>query len=240
MKMTKHKTRVRKIFTLSAVAVGIAAAGAVISTSAHAQGDDMTFFITSAGPGKGGNLGGLEGADAHCASLAKSAGSELTNWKAYLSVNAKIDRSGDRPKVIPGVNAKDRIGSGPWNNAKGILIAHSVEELHGGGNAINKENGLDENGMMVNARGDKPNRHDILTGSTPAGEYSTAGGDTTCNGWTSDAEGSAIVGHHDLAGLSNDRHMISWNSAHGSAGCGAADLPRTGGDGLFYCFYAGE
>jgi len=225
---------------IAITAMGIALAGSSLGTAAQAQDGAMTFFITSAGPGNGGNLGGLEGADAHCATLAKAAGSDLTNWKAYLSVNAKIDRSGDQAKVIPGVNAKDRIGSGPWNNAKGVLIASNVEQLHGEGNAINKTNGLDENGKMVNARGDKPNRHDILTGSTPAGEYSTAGGDTTCSGWTSSDKGSAIVGHHDLAGLSNDRHMISWNSAHGSAGCGAADLPRTGGDGLFYCFYAGE
>ena len=200
----------------------------------------MTFFITSAGPGKGGDLGGLEGADAHCNALAAAAGSELTNWKAYLSVNAVVDRSSGKPQVIPGVNARDRIGAGPWNNAAGVLIANNIDELHSDANKLNKETGLDENGNIVNARGDKPNRHDILTGSTPQGEYSTAGGDTSCAGWTSGGAGSAIVGHHDRAGLSNDRHMVSWNSAHGSAGCGAADFPKTGGDGLFYCFYAGE
>jgi len=224
----------------AAAALGIAVAGAAVGFNAWAQDGEMTFFITSAGPGKGGDLGGLDGADAHCASLASAAGSELTNWKAYLSLTAGIDRSGDSPKVIPGVDARDRIGAGPWSNAKGELIANSVDELHSDANPISKAIGLDENGNMVNARGDKPNRHDILTGSTPQGQYSTAGGDTTCSGWTSSSEGSAIVGHHDRVGLSKDRHMVSWNSAHGSRGCGADDLPKSGGDGLFYCFYAGE
>ena len=230
----------KKIVSISAAAIGIALSGFASHSSVQAQNADMTFFITSAGPGNGGDLGGLEGADAHCASLAAAAGSDLTNWKAYLSVNAGIDRSGDSPKVIPGVNARDRIGSGPWSNANGVLIANDVDELHTDANPINLETGLDEKGNQVNGRGSKPNRHDILTGSTPAGQYSTAGGDTTCSGWTSSGEGSAIVGHHDRVGLSQDRHMLSWNSAHGSAGCGADALPRTGGDGLFYCFYAGE
>ena len=229
----------RQTLVLGAVAAaGLAVAG--YSASVFAQDADMTFFITSAGPGNGADLGGLDGADAHCTKLAAAAGSELTDWKAYLSVNAKIDRSGDSPKVVPGVDARDRIGSGPWHNAKGVLIADDVDALHSSGNAINLANGLDENGNEVNGRGSKPNKHDILTGSTPQGQYSTAGGDTTCSGWTSSGEGSAIVGHHDLVGLSKDRHMVSWNSAHGSAGCGADDLPRTGGDGLFYCFHAGN
>jgi len=219
------KTNINKRFgTLTAgVAVaGLAITALTIGANVVAQDSEMTFFITSAGPGKGGDLGGLEGADAHCDALASAAGSKLSGWKAYLSVNAMIDRSGDSPKVIPGVDARDRIGSGPWQNAKGVVIANNVEELHSDANAINL------------------NRHDILTGSTPQGMYSTAGGDTTCAGWTSSDEGSAIVGHHDRVGLSNDRHMVSWNSAHGSAGCSADALPRTGGDGLFYCFYAGE
>jgi len=233
-------SKTRHSVVVGAAALGIALTGSLISSSALAQDDAMTFFITSAGPGNGGDLGGLEGADAHCATLAAAAGSELTNWKAYLSVSAGIDRSGDSPKVVPGVNARDRIGAGPWKNAKGILIANDVAELHSDANALNKDTGLDENGKTVNARGDKPNKHDILTGSTPQGQYSTAGGDTTCSGWTSSGDGSAIVGHHDRLGLSNDRHMVSWNSAHGSAGCSAEALPRTGGDGLFYCFYAGN
>lgn len=238
--MKNNKSVARSAVTVGAAALGIAVAGVAVSLTAWAQDSEMTFFITSAGPGKGGDLGGLEGADAHCNALAAAAGSELTNWKAYLSVNAVVDRSSGKPQVIPGVNARDRIGAGPWNNAAGVLIAKDIDELHSDANQLNKETGLDENGNIVNARGDKPNRHDILTGSTPQGEYSTAGGDTSCAGWTSGGAGSAIVGHHDRAGLSNDRHMVSWNSAHGSAGCGAADFPKTGGDGLFYCFYAGE
>jgi hypothetical protein len=224
--------------TAIALLASVAVTGAVFSLGVQAQQNDMTFFITSAGPGNGADLGGLEGADAHCAKLAEAAGSELTNWQAYLSVSPKIDRSGDSAKVIPGVNARDRIGNGPWHNANGDLIASDVNDLHSSNNAISKSTGLDENGNVVNARGDNPNRHDILTGSDPNGMYSTAGGDTTCDGWTSSGEGSAIVGHHDRAGLSQDWHMLSWNSAHGSAGCGQDDLPRTGGDGLFYCFHA--
>lgn len=230
----------KKVFNRKTAILGIGLAVSLISANTFAQSGDMTFFITSTSPGNGADLGGLEGADAHCSELAAAAGSELTDWKAYLSVNAAIDRSGDQAKVIPGVNARDRIGSGPWHNANGDLIASSVDELHADTNAINKETGLDENGGMVNARGDSPNLHDILTGSDPSGMYSTAGGDTSCSGWTSSDEGSAIVGHHDRAGLSDDRHMVSWNSAHGSAGCSADALSRTGGGGLFYCFYSGN
>jgi hypothetical protein len=225
-------------YTAKLVASGVLGAGLALGASAIAQDGEMTFFITSSGPGNGADLGGLEGADAHCNSLAAAAGSSLTNWKAYLSVGAKVDRSGDSPKVIPGVNARDRIGAGPWHNANGDLIANNIDELHSDSNPINKGTGLDESGNTVNARGDKPNRHDILTGSDPFGMYSTAGGDTSCNGWTSSDEGSAIVGHHDRVGLSKDRHMVSWNSSHGSAGCSQDALRRTGGDGLFYCFHS--
>lgn len=206
--------------------------------SSHADQSKMTFFITSAGPGNGADLGGLDGADAHCNKLAKAAGSKRSDWKAYLSVSARVDRSSGKPRVIPGVNARDRIGDGPWHNAKGMLIARNLHDLHSNNNWINRRNGLDENGNPVNGRGDKPNRHDILTGSDPSGRYSTAGADTTCSAWTSSDKGSAIVGHHDRAGLSMDWHMLSWNSAHGTAGCGQDDLRKTGGDGLFYCFHA--
>lgn len=226
----------RKYLHVAALLAIAAAAG--LGIGAQAQQQEMTFFITSAGPGDGANLGGLEGADAHCAKLAAAAGSTVSGWKAYLSVNARVDRSSGKPKVIPGVNARDRIGSGPWHNAKGVLIARDVDHLHSADNPIDKQAGLDERGNTVNARGDKPNRHDILTGSDPMGLYSTAGGDTTCSGWTSNGQGSAIVGHHDRAGLSMDWHMLSWNSAHGSAGCSQEDLRKTGGDGLFYCFAA--
>ncbi|MBX2882173.1 MAG: hypothetical protein KTR32_19655 [Granulosicoccus sp.] len=227
----------RSKYSIALACLCLSASSLSVSTIVLAQDANMTFFITSAGPGKGGDLGGLEGADAHCNALASAAGSELKDWKAYLSVAAKIERGDGGAKVIPGVDARDRIGSGPWHNAKGELIANDIDELHSSNN-ISKETGLDENGKRVNARGDKPNKHDILTGSTPQGMYSTAGGDTTCNGWTSSGEGSAIVGHHDKVGLSKDRHMVSWNSAHGSAGCSAEALPRTGGDGLFYCFHS--
>ena len=207
----------------------------VFSTSVMAN--DMSFFITSAGPGDGADLGGLEGADAHCAKLAKTAGAKKTDWKAYLSIKPIIDRSVRPRKVTPGVNARDRIGNGPWYNAKGEMIAKDVDDLHANAK-INKQTGLDEKGNPVNGRGDKPNRHDILTGSGPLGRYSTAGGDTTCKNWTEDFEGSAIVGHHDRVGLNDAWNMLSWNTSHGTVGCGQEDLKKTGGDGLFYCFAA--
>ncbi len=218
--------------------IGVVTLALGISAPAVVSADQaMSFFITSVGPGDGANLGGLEGADAHCASLAQAAGSEITSWKAYLSTTPVIDRSVNPMKITPGVNARDRIGNGPWYNAKGELIAENVEALHAN-SGVNKKTGLDENGNMINGRGDSPNRHDILTGSDTLGQYSTAGGDTTCGNWTSNAEGSAIVGHHDRVGLNDSWNMISWNSSHGSRGCGKDDLPKSGGDGLFYCFAA--
>ncbi len=205
-----------------------------------AADEKMSFFITSVGGGKGGDLGGLAGADAHCSKLAEAAGVTGKTWRAYLSTTMIIDRSKGRPyKITPGVNARDRIGKGPWHNSKGQVIAKDVEDLHSANAKIDKQMGLDENGKTVNARGDKPNKHDILTGSDPQGRYSTARGDTTCKNWTSSSsDGSAIVGHHDRAGLNKAWNMVSWNSAHGSRGCGEADLPKSGGAGLFYCFAA--
>ncbi|MDP4593122.1 MAG: hypothetical protein NWT00_00975 [Beijerinckiaceae bacterium] len=200
---------------------------------------NMSFFITSVSGGKGGNLGGLAGADAHCAKLATAAGVTGKTWRAYLSTTMVVDRSKGRPyKITSGVNARDRIGKGPWHNAKGEMIAKDLDELHSDAVKINTATALDEKGNKVNARGDKPNKHDIMTGSDPQGRYSTAGGDTTCGNWTKDTGGSVIVGHHDRAGLNKDWNMLSWNSAHGSAGCSEADLPKTGGAGLFYCFAA--
>lgn len=219
------------MFRLSIVAVSVGAAvsfGAV--SPAFADAASMSFFVTSAGPGDGANLGGLEGADAHCMALAAAAGSTKTSWKAYLSTT--------EPKGAAGVNARDRIGSGPWMNVKGDVIANSVDELHSAKSNVNKATALTEKGEMANGRGDKPNMHDMLTGSDPQGMYSTAGGDTNCKNWTSNNEGSAIVGHHDLQGLAETRHMMSWNSAHGSAGCSQEALTKTGGNGLFYCFAA--
>src|SRR5471030_1185462 len=205
----------------------IAAAG--MTTAAYAQQADMTFFVTSAGNGKGAALGGLEGADAHCTALAKAAGAKATNWRAYLSTTA--------PGGDAGVNARDRIGKGPWRNAKGVVIAQNVADLHSPNNKINKQTALTEKGEAVPGRGDKPaNVHDMLTGSDPEGMFSTAGGDTTCGNWSKSGEGSAIVGHHDLRGLKPTRHMMSWNSAHGSRGCSQDQLKASGGAGLFYCF----
>jgi hypothetical protein len=195
---------------------------------AMADPNTMSFFVTSVGGGDGANLGGLDGADAHCAALAKAVGSTKTDWRAYLSTTA--------PDGDAGVNARDRIGPGPWVNAKGDVIAKSVEDLHSDSSNLNKQTALTEKGEMVLGRGDATNMHDMLTGSDPQGMYSTAGGDTTCKNWTSDGEGSAIVGHHDHMGLKDTRHMKSWNSAHGSAGCSQDALVKTGGAGLFYCF----
>lgn len=192
-------------------------------TSASAQDNSMSFFITSAGPGKGANLGGLAGADAQCQSLAAAAGSNGKTWHAYLSTKD--------------TDAKDRIGKGPWFNAKGQKIADDVASLHSDANNINKETALDEKGNVINGRGDTPNRHDILTGSKPDG---TKIADQTCGDWTLDGtEGAAMMGHHDRKGTTDTAAARSWNSAHASrGGCSQAALKSTGGDGLFYCFAA--
>ncbi len=201
-----------------------------MAAPAWADAASMSFFVTSAGKGDGANLGGLEGADAHCASLAKAAGAAKTNWKAYLSTTA--------PQGEAGVNARDRIGAGPWQNVKAEVVAANVDELHSDKANLTKQTILTEKGEAVMGRGDEKNMHDMLTGSDPNGMYSTAGGDTNCKNWTSNGEGSAIVGHHDRIGLKDTRHMKSWNSSHGSAGCGQEALVKTGGAGLFYCFAA--
>ncbi len=188
----------------------------------------MTFFITSKGAGDGAKLGGLAGADAHCQALATAAGAGNHTWHAYLSTQATAS--------TPAVNARDRIGSGPWHNAKGALIAQNVADLHGDvvrdRNQINKDNALDEKGNVVNGRGDQPNRHDMLTGSQSDGRAWPAGEDRTCRNWTSNSDGSATLGHHDRTGGGN----TSWNQAHPSRGCSQPNLISTGGDGLFYCF----
>ncbi len=214
----------------SLFAVMTAVAAVALTSPAQADSAAMTFFVTSAGPGDGANLGGLDGADAYCAKLAKAAGATATSWKAYLSTTA--------PGGDAGVNARDRIGKGPWQNFKGEVVAKSVEDLHSAGGNVTKATTLSEKGEPIMGRGDATNMHDILTGSDPQGLYSTAGGDTTCGNWTKNGEGSAIVGHHDRKGLKDSRHMNSWNSAHGSRGCGQEALKGTGGAGLFYCFSA--
>lgn len=193
---------------------------------ARAQEQPMTFFLTSLGPGNGASLGGLDGADAHCSTLAAVVGSQDVVWRAYLSTTAT--------DAIPAVDARDRIGDGPWHNAEGVLVAEDVDHLHGEDNLLAKETVLNERGEIVNGRGDDPNRHDILTGSRLDGTAFDPGDDTTCSNWTSNGEGSARVGHHDRTG--GGENPTSWNSAHGSRGCSQEDLQGTGGDGLFYCF----
>jgi hypothetical protein len=190
----------------------------------------MSFFVTSAGKGNGADLGGLDGADAYCQALARAVGSTNTNWRAYLSTT--------QPGGEAGVSARDRIGKGPWQNAKGVVIAKSVEDLHSDSNNITKQTALTEKGETISGRGDPVNMHDVLTGSDPQGHFSTAGGDTTCGNWTKSGEGSAIVGHHDRMGLKDTWHMKSWNSAHGTRGCSQDALKSTGGAGLLYCFAA--
>src|SRR5262252_11249957 len=200
--------------------------------AALAQAAAMTFFITSAGSGKGADLGGLSGADRICQSLAQAAGAGGHTWHAYLSTQA----SGGQAAV----NARDRIGRGPWKNAKGEVIATSVDDLHSANNKLNKQTALTEKGQPVNGRGDQPNTHDILTGSQSDGTAFAAGEDMTCKNWTSSGEGAAMLGHHDRQGLRDDDASKSWNSSHPSrgqgGGCSQDALRSTGGAGLFYCF----
>ena len=198
------------------------------------SGKDMTFFITSVGPGKGADLGGLEGADQHCQSLAKAAGAGSHTWRAYLSTQATGGLSD--PKAV---HARDRIGSGPWHNAKGVMVASSVADLHSAKNNVTKDTALDEKGQPVNDRTQKPNKHDMLTGSREDGTAfaGTPFPDMTCGNWTkSGTDGSAMLGHHDRAGTVNHAWAMSWNSSHPSRGCAQENLRATGGDGLFYCF----
>jgi hypothetical protein len=199
----------------------------------------MSFFITSAGSGQGGNLGGLAGADAQCQKLATAAGAGSKTWRAYLSVPGAFGSAATAtaPAVapVPSVHARDRIGKGPWFNAKGVLIARDVAHLHNG-NALSKDTALDERGTVVKGRGDQPNEHDILTGSRSDGSAFAPQTDTSCKAWTSSGEGSAIVGHHDRTGPLPDDWAKSWNFSHQSAGCSQEALVRTGGSGRFYCF----
>jgi hypothetical protein len=214
--MTKAKNALA-ITSVLLVAIGVTAL-------ARAQDNTISFFITSVGVGKGGNLGGLEGADRHCQSLAQAVGAGGKTWRAYLSTQGQ-----------GGVNAKDRIGNGPWFNAKGVQVASSLADLHSN-NKINKETGLDERGMAVKGRTDTPNQHDMLTGTLQDGTAVPGADDATCSNWTSstDGQGSAVVGHHDLIG--NTQGPNFWNYSHKTPGCSPANLQRVGGAGLFYCF----
>ncbi|MBY0507399.1 MAG: hypothetical protein K2X03_26025 [Bryobacteraceae bacterium] len=200
---------------------------ALVALSAFAQTADkkMSFFITSAGKGQGADLGGLKGADAQCQMLAKAVGSKK-KWRAYLSATAEGGK--------PAVNAKDRIGKGPWYNSKGVMMAKDVADLHSDSNNLKKDTSLTEKGEVVNGRGDTPNQHDVLTGSQMDGTLTPGTDDTTCKNWTSHGEGSAMVGHHDRQG--GGKNPTSWNFAHPSKGCSQANLVATGGAGRYYCF----
>ena len=222
---------IRSVAALCAGAAVLAFLSAPLPASA--QGAATSFFVTSAGIGNGGNLGGLAGADNHCQTLAQAAGAGGKTWRAYLSTQA-VDGK-------PAVNARDRIGRGPWQNAKGVVIAKDVAELHGANN-LTKATALSEKGEVINGRGDTPNRHDVLTGSQGDGSAFAGGEDRTCKNWTSSAEGSAMLGHSDRTGLDDSAPAKSWNTSHPSrgagGGCAQADLRSTGGDGLLYCFAA--
>jgi hypothetical protein len=195
----------------------------------------MGFFVSSTGSGKGADLGGLTGADALCQKLAASAGAGGKSWRAYLSVPPTLPSAAT--PVVPAINARDRIGTGPWFNAKGELIARNVAHLHNGNN-ISKTTALDETGQLVKGRGDTPTEHDILTGSRADGTAFAPQTDTTCGGWTKSGEGSAVVGHHDRIGPLPEIWATSWNFSHQSAGCSQEALVRTGGSGRLYCFAA--
>jgi hypothetical protein len=220
-----------RISLVAAVGLALGSCGGMQS-----QQGGTSFFVTSAGSGKGADLGGLTGADQICQSLAKAAGAGGRTWHAYLSTTGTPG--------YPGVNARDRIGRGPWQNAKGVVVASNVDQLHAANN-LTKETALNEKGGMVNGRTEKPNMHDMLTGSTPDGRAITASGDSTCSNWTTGGAGAAMLGHHDRQGLRDDDASKSWNSSHlsrptkeGAPGCSQAALQGTGGNGLFYCFAA--
>lgn len=204
-----------------ALAAATAAALAIAAPAIAQDASSMSFFVTSVGGGDGANLGGLDGADVHCMKLAEAAGSTGKTWKAYLSAE--------------GVNARDRIGAGPWQNFKGEVIATDVANLHSADNMLTKATALSETGAPINGRGDTPNQHDILTGSNPDG---TLAAGQTCGDWTLSGEGSAIVGHSDRTGLDESEPAKSWNSSHPSRGCSQDNLVGTGGAGLLYCFAA--
>ena len=219
------------ITTRSSILASAALLALVLSGTAQAQqAANMTFFVTSTPIGKGGDLGGLEGADAHCQQLAQSVGAGGHTWHAYLSSSTNAANPGAT------VNARDRIGRGPWQNAKGVVIATSVDDLHSDGNKITKESGLTEKGTVVNGVGDTPNQHDILTGSDVQGRAFPDNVNLTCNNWRSGQYGAAMVGHVDRRGNADTVFQHSWSSAHLSRGCTQPDLIATGGNGLLYCF----
>jgi len=215
------------------VAASLALVTSGLVGSVQAQQSAMTFFVTSDGPGKGADLGGVEGADRHCQALATAAGAGGRTWRAYLSTQAPALND---PNFV---NARDRIGAGPWQNAKGVVIAKNVEDLHSANNNLTKETALDEKGQLVNGRTEKPNKHDMLTGSRPDGTAFPGAPfpDMTCGNWTkSGTDGSAMLGHHDRVGPIQSSWATSWNSSHPTRGCNPEGLASTGGAGLLYCF----
>ena len=218
----------------AAVATAFLTACAAGPSMAPSSGP-MGFFVTSVGVGDGANLGGLAGADAHCQKLASAAGAGARPWRAYLSAAGKF--AAPPAAAVPSVHARERIGKGPWYNAKGMLIARDIEHLHNG-NLISKATAIDEKGGAIKGRGETPNDHDILTGSRADGTAFAPQTDTTCGNWTKNGDGSAIVGHHDRTGPLPENWATSWNFSHQSAGCSQDALRRTGGAGLFYCFAA--
>jgi hypothetical protein len=217
---------------ISRAGFGLAAVIAVAAQPAQAQSPATSFFVTSVGIGNGANLGGLAGADNYCQMLAQAAGAGAKTWRAYLSTQGADGK--------PAVNARERIGNGPWQNSKGVVIAKDVAELHSAANNLTKQTALTERGEVNNGRGDTPNRHDVLTGSQPDGTAFAGADDRTCKNWTSSTQGSAMLGHADRIGLRDDDASKSWNSSHPSrgpdGGCSQKDLISTGGDGLMYCF----
>jgi hypothetical protein len=221
-----------RTLALTTATLGLLTACAIPSSSTG----PMSFFATSVGSGKGADLGGLAGADAHCQKLAAAAGVSGSSgkvWRAYLSTPPTLGSA--TVPAVAAVNARDRIGAGPWYNAKGMLIARNVDHLHNGNN-ISKETALDERGTVLKGRGDTPNEHDMLTGTRGDGTAFAPQTDTTCKSWTSSTDGSAIVGHHDRIGPNADNWATSWNFSHQSAGCSQQALVTTGGSGKFYCF----
>lgn len=234
--------RQRSVQVMTALSAATFLAGCAMPTTPETPASGpMGFFITSVGTGNGADFGGIEGADAHCGKLATAAGAPAGPWRAYLSVPGKFPSPATATTPaspgVSGVNARDRIGNGPWYNAKGVLIARDLAHLHNGNN-ISKETALDERGNVVKGRGDQPNEHDILTGSRSDGTAFAPQTDTTCKAWTSSSDGTAIVGHHDRNGPLPDNWAKSWNFSHQSAGCSQADLVKTGGAGRLYCFAA--
>ena len=217
-----RRSKLAALIAAAGAATLLAACGSMMSSKS-----DMTFFVASTGSGKGADLGGLTGADQICSRLATAAGSSGHDWRAYLSTVAVGG--------TPGANARDRIGPGPWRNAKGVVVAQNVTELHGANN-LNKNTALTEKGEPVNGRGDTPNMHDILTGSQPEGTAIAGAVDTTCGNWTKSGEGAAMVGHHDRTGLDESAPAKSWNSSHQSRGCSYDALKASGGDARIYCF----